>query len=103
MTTHPCDGHPCDHCYLCDVVGICCATVPNHAAVDGCCPDTAAQLRDALQDEATTTVSLTQLIRVEATLRVSTAPSAPELPAADPPAADLLLILETEARDVSSA
>jgi hypothetical protein len=25
--THPCDGHRCDHCYLCDVVGVCCATV----------------------------------------------------------------------------
>lgn len=25
--THPCDGHPCDHCYLCDVVGVCCTTV----------------------------------------------------------------------------
>ena len=22
--THPCDGHSCDHCYICDVVGICC-------------------------------------------------------------------------------
>lgn len=26
--SHPCDGHACDHCYLCDVVGICCASVP---------------------------------------------------------------------------
>lgn len=24
---HCCAGHPCDHCYLCDVVGICCMTV----------------------------------------------------------------------------
>lgn len=27
MTDHPCSSHPCDHCYLCDVVGICCMTV----------------------------------------------------------------------------
>lgn len=25
--THPCEGHSCDHCYLCDVVGVCCQTV----------------------------------------------------------------------------
>jgi hypothetical protein len=27
--SHPCDGHSCDHCYLCDEVGICCMTVPQ--------------------------------------------------------------------------
>src|ERR1700691_4954968 len=27
MSPHPCDGHPCDHCYICDVVGVCCTTV----------------------------------------------------------------------------
>lgn len=27
MTDHPSSDHPCDHCYLCDVVGICCATI----------------------------------------------------------------------------
>jgi hypothetical protein len=26
---HPCDSHACDHCYLCDVVGICCMTVSS--------------------------------------------------------------------------
>jgi hypothetical protein len=25
--SHPCEGHACDHCYLCDVRGICCGTV----------------------------------------------------------------------------
>lgn len=27
--THPCEGHlaSCDHCYLCDVAGVCCASV----------------------------------------------------------------------------
>lgn len=25
--SHPCDGHVCDHCYLCDVVGVCCSSV----------------------------------------------------------------------------
>lgn len=29
MTHHPCDGHGCDHCYICDTLGICCGTVPG--------------------------------------------------------------------------
>jgi len=24
--THPCLGHPCDRCYSCEVLGICCST-----------------------------------------------------------------------------
>jgi hypothetical protein len=27
MTGHPCAGHACDHCFLCDVVGVCCGSV----------------------------------------------------------------------------
>jgi hypothetical protein len=36
MTTHPCHGHldSCDHCYLCDVVGVCCASVPPPVRAD---------------------------------------------------------------------
>ena len=26
MSHHPCAGHACDHCYTCDVLGICCST-----------------------------------------------------------------------------
>jgi hypothetical protein len=34
MNPHPCNGHACDHCYLCDVVGVCCRTVtPDQRAL----------------------------------------------------------------------
>jgi hypothetical protein len=43
MTPHPCDGHPCDHCYRCDVLGECCLTVAPGQAVqqpaDAACSD----------------------------------------------------------------
>lgn len=26
---HPCAGHDCDHCWVCDDLGVCCAQVPN--------------------------------------------------------------------------
>jgi hypothetical protein len=31
--SHPCDDHPCDHCYRCDVLGECCLTVAARQAV----------------------------------------------------------------------
>jgi len=30
---HPCAGHSCDHCFCCDVLGICCATIPAELRV----------------------------------------------------------------------
>lgn len=59
--SHPCDGHPCDHCYLCDVVGICCATVPHGATAPASvlCDQ---RRRDAVVDSASSGVNLTQLI-----------------------------------------
>lgn len=61
--THPCAGHPCDHCFLCDVVGVCCQTVdaarvdrhPDDAlrqAILAECRATAADLADSPPAEA---------------------------------------------------
>lgn len=69
MSTHPCDGHPCDHCYLCDVVGVCCMTVPpgqraqleaehRTAPID--------RLHAAILQDAGTVLSLPELVRLEA-------------------------------------
>jgi hypothetical protein len=58
--SHPCDGHACDHCYLCDVVGICCATVP-HAAVRFSTPES--RLREAIVQDAAGVRGLAQLIQ----------------------------------------
>lgn len=54
MDTHPCSDHlhDCDHCYLCDAQGICCASVPPavrtdlHALLDS--PGSLDVLRDCL-------------------------------------------------------
>ncbi len=75
--SHPCSGHACDHCYLCDVVGVCCASVPVEVAArliaDTQRPDY--QLGPAIAAEAESTVSLRALIRGEAQQR-----SSPDLP-----------------------
>ncbi len=69
MSPHPCQGHPCDHCYLCDVVGVCCMTVApgerarlaaEHRAGP---PD---QLHAAILRDARTIPSLPELVRLEA-------------------------------------
>jgi hypothetical protein len=43
--SHPCADHPCDHCYLCDVVGICCQTVAGTAPVAATTPAAPAIVR----------------------------------------------------------
>lgn len=37
MNAHPCAGHSCDHCYICDHLGICCGSVSaaDRAALSG--------------------------------------------------------------------
>ncbi len=66
---HPCEGHNCDHCYVCDVVGICCGTISSQtraqleAAVEqGGQGD---ELRAAIVAEAGTVSSLGELMRRE--------------------------------------
>ena len=64
--THPCDGHSCDHCYLCDVVGVCCSTVSTPAAGAG---STAASdlevLRRAIVADSDALAGLGQLIAAD--------------------------------------
>lgn len=85
--THPCAGHmaSCDHCYLCEILKICCASVPagqrmrleaEHRAQH--------DLRVAIAKEAETTPSLGALVAADAEHDRSThaLPAAPtaELP-----------------------
>jgi hypothetical protein len=66
--THPCDGHVCDHCYICDVVGICCGTLSaehrtqleaaaNHPADE--------RLRETVEQDRGTQPSIAELVRRE--------------------------------------
>jgi hypothetical protein len=90
--THPCAGHPCDHCYLCDIVGVCCQTVagtaPATPAVVRIDPDEA--LRQAILAERGSRVDLAALVRAEALgvhqPRAALPPAATALP---PPASAL--------------
>jgi len=61
--THPCADHPCDHCYLCDVVGICCQTVPTAARIQTDNRDAA--LLAAILAELREVADLTALIRTD--------------------------------------
>jgi hypothetical protein len=61
--THPCDAHPCDHCYTCDVEGVCCQTVAGQAAsIRATRPDS---LRAAIARDAPVVPSLRELVRQE--------------------------------------
>lgn len=58
MTSHPCAGHSCDHCFSCEVLGICCLTAPavNPGVVDTISATSAtrgnlADLRTALSED----------------------------------------------------
>lgn len=63
--SHPCDGHPCDHCYQCDVEGVCCQTVAARQAAQASAarPD---PLRAAIARDARVVPSLRELVRQEA-------------------------------------
>jgi len=69
MNPHPCANHiaSCDHCYCCDVLGICCAglTAGQRARLEASAqaPD---RLRAALTEDAQHVVSLPELVRQEA-------------------------------------
>ena len=65
---HPCAGHACDHCYVCDVVGVCCSSVSaqeraqleagHHQPYDG--------LAVVVAREAGESPSLRELVRADA-------------------------------------
>lgn len=81
--SHPCDGHACDHCYLCDVVGVCCATVPSAGAAQASCTDGNA-FRDAVVQEAGDRAGLRQLMQLDSAARVATSSPALALVAGPP-------------------
>jgi hypothetical protein len=65
--SHPCDGHPCDHCYTCDVLGVCCMTVGSGASSRSDPAQNLDQrLRAALLAERAAHKSLRQLMQVDA-------------------------------------
>lgn len=68
MKTNPCDGHACDHCYICDGLGICCASLlpAQRALLAASAPVQWERLREAIAQEAATTSTLTGLVRREA-------------------------------------
>jgi hypothetical protein len=88
--THPCDGHDCDHCYLCDVVGVCCATVlpPAAAASASCAHDS--RLHDAIVAEATTGSASGDLIQANGGTQPLPVAGQLVLPAGSPPASPLV-------------
>ena len=68
--SHPCAGHmaTCDHCFCCDVLGICCATIPAEARARleaGVAPPPD-PLYAAVLADAKTIVTLAELVRREA-------------------------------------
>jgi hypothetical protein len=63
---HPCDGHPCDHCYTCDVLGVCCATVSPGQPRQSEAQARSKRLHEAIILEARTVPGLTDLIRRDA-------------------------------------
>ena len=68
MTAHPCTGHACDHCYCCDVLGICCATIPaeQRARLEAGHHTQAEALHAAIVQEAGSVPSLGELVRLDA-------------------------------------
>lgn len=75
--SHPCEGlHPCDHCFLCDVVGVCCMSVSaeQRAQLEAKARAQLDQLRQAIVCEADTTFSLAELMQIEAERQVIGAP-----------------------------
>jgi len=64
--THPCDGHPCDHCYTCDVLGVCCATVSPGQPRQSETQARSERLHKAIILEAGTVPGLADLVRLDA-------------------------------------
>jgi hypothetical protein len=61
----------CDHCYLCDVVGVCCASVTSTAPASPCTGSCQScqhddRLREAVVAERLMVVNLAALVRAEA-------------------------------------
>lgn len=65
--THPCADHfaSCDHCYSCEVLGICCAAVPNaqRSSIEAQGATSPDVLHEAIVQDANTAPNLLELIR----------------------------------------
>jgi hypothetical protein len=88
MSPHCCDGHPCDHCYSCDVLGVCCQTMgaAQHRSSDARRPVAPSVLHDAIVRDAKTATSLRHRIQL-GTMRSSVAALLPGQ-LAEPPATE---------------
>ena len=105
--THPCSTHlsNCDHCFYCDELGVCCATVPADARAG-----LEAKLRTPTQGlielvvrEAGSAPSLAELVRAEAAVQdVDPSSTAPPALAAAPHAAVSSQSPRKEAHSVQS-
>lgn len=62
---HPCAGHACDHCLCCDVVGICCGTIPAEVQARLEAAVQRDDLRAAILAESAAVPSLRDLVRAE--------------------------------------
>lgn len=86
--THPCADHAasCDHCFVCDGLGICCASLlpAQRALLLASAPAHWDRLRAAIAQDAQTAVSLSELVRSEPRLL----PAATRLGLCAAPAAD---------------
>jgi hypothetical protein len=85
--THPCTDHTCDHCYLCDVVGVCCGSVSvaQRARLEAEHRKPYTGLAVTIAHEAGSIRSLGELVRADAARQgrgLLANSSQPELPAA---------------------
>lgn len=82
---HPCADHPCDHCYVCDVLGVCCASVS---------PDQRAQLEanDLAQRERLHLVIVSEAGTVPSLVSLVSADAAQPRLRRSPPAAERVLL-----------
>lgn len=85
---HPCAGHDCDHCWICDGLGICCLTVPHLKALlikeHSDPPNNLDQLKAAIEADVQSgnvQLSFRQLIALDAQARAAmAAPASGQLP-----------------------
>ena len=101
--THPCDGHDCDHCYLCDVVGICCATVPAAASSSSADLRPEDTLRQDIRDEAADSIGLSQLIQIEVSVQLSPSSAPAALPPGTEPTNTLYKLLGKDSHSEPAA
>ena len=97
--THPCTDHmaSCDHCYLCDVVGICCASVSpaERAQLEAEYRRPRCRLAAAVVIEAGTILILRELVRRDAERRQLGLSPPVSRPLLRPAPADLQLLSDS--------